>query len=104
MKTFAPPAPSGIDPMVLLNALVALKKGDFSVRLPLEWTDLSGKVADTFNELVELNERMANELNRMSRVVGKEGKIHQRASLGDVSGSWKASIDSVNELIEDLVH
>src|SRR5262249_62395987 len=44
------------------------------------------------------------ELARLSRVVGKEGKISQRASLGDVSGSWAASIASVNELIDDLVH
>ena len=43
---------------------------------------MAGKVADTFNEVIELNERMANELERISRVVGKEGKINQRASLG----------------------
>ena len=54
--------------------------------------------------MVELNERMARELERLSRVVGKEGKISQRASLGDVSGSWEASIASVNDLIDDLVH
>ena len=61
-------------------------------------------MADTFNEVIELNERMANELERISRVVGKEGKINQRASLGDVSGSWDESIASVNTLIGDLVH
>src|SRR5947209_4966033 len=93
-----------VDIPALLTALIALKKGDFSVRLPVEWTGVAGKVADTFNEVVELNERMARELERLSLVVGKEGKISQRASLGDVSGSWAASIDSVNNLIEDLVH
>ena len=93
-----------IDSAVMLGALIALKKGDFSVRLPLDWTGIGGKVADTFNEVTELNERMAKELERLSRVVGKEGKISQRASLGDVSGSWEASIASVNALIGDLVH
>ena len=97
-------AAGGIDATVLLKAMHALKKGDFSVRLPLEWTGVAGKVADTFNEVIELNERMARELDRLSRVVGKEGRITQRASLGDVSGSWAASIDSVNDLIGDLVH
>ena len=29
-----------------------------------EWTGLAGKVADTFNEVVELNQRMAQELDR----------------------------------------
>ena len=46
---------------------------------------------------------MARELERLGRVVGKEGKLTQRASLGSVRGSWAASIDSVNELIDDLV-
>src|SRR5215212_7963072 len=92
-----------IDVTVLLSALTALKKGDFSTRLPLEWTGVAGKVADAFNEVIELNERMARELERMGRVVGKEGKLTQRASLGDVRGSWADSIDSVNELINDHV-
>jgi HAMP domain-containing protein len=87
-----------------LAALTALKKGDFSVRLPLEWIGLSGKLADAFNEVVELNGRLARELARVSRVVGKEGKIAQRASIGNVSGSWADAIESVNALIGDLVH
>src|SRR5215467_10395443 len=99
----APPT-QDIDTTLLLNALTALKKGDFSVRLPVEWTGVAGKVADTFNDVVEMNQRMARELDRLSRVVGKEGKITQRASLGDVSGSWAEAIDSVNDLIGDLVH
>src|SRR3954451_3618625 len=93
-----------IDTTVLLGALTALRKGDFSARLPAEWTGVAGKVADAFNDVLELNERMARELERLSHVVGKEGKISQRASLGDVSGSWEESIASVNALIDDLVH
>ncbi len=95
---------SAIDTNVLLAALVALKRGDCSVRLPMHWTGVAGKVADTFNEVVELNERMARELDRLSRVVGKEGKLMQRADLGDVSGSWRDSVNCVNALIDDLVH
>ncbi|MFO0867086.1 MAG: HAMP domain-containing protein, partial [Gemmataceae bacterium] len=93
-----------LEPKALLNALAALKKGDFTIRLPMEWTGVAGKIADTFNDVVELNQRMANELDRLSRVVGKEGRITQRASLGDVSGSWSDAIQSVNELVSDLVH
>src|SRR5262245_28084639 len=96
-------APGGIDAPRLLQALTALERGDFSVRLPDEWTGLAGKVADTFNRVVRLNERMAGELERVSRVVGKEGKLVQRASLGDVTGSWQASVSSVNALLEVVV-
>src|SRR5580692_6217587 len=88
----------------LFGALNALKRGDSSVRLPREWVGLSGKVAEAFNDVVELNERMAEELVRLSKTVGKQGKLRQRASLGDVRGFWKVTIDGVNNLIDDLVH
>ncbi len=104
MMTLQGHTTSEIDTTSLLTALAALRKGDFTVRLPLDWTGVAGKVADTFNEVIELNERMADELERISRVVGKEGKINERASLGAVTGSWKSSFDSVNNLIGDLVH
>ncbi|MBY0523126.1 MAG: HAMP domain-containing protein [Gemmataceae bacterium] len=104
MLTAQETSTNGVDMTVLLNALIALKKGNFSVRLPVEWTGVAGKLADTFNEVIELNESMARELERLSRVVGKEGKLSQRASLGDVSGAWHDAIASVNALIDDLVH
>ena len=46
---------------------------------------------------------MAQELERVSRLVGKEGKMRERASIGTVTGAWATSIDSVNTLIGDLV-
>jgi signal transduction histidine kinase/DNA-binding response OmpR family regulator/HAMP domain-containing protein len=94
-----------IDEMTaILGALNALKRGDTEVRLPVEWVGVSGRVADVFNEVVERNERMAQELERLSRVVGKEGKLGKRGTLGDVTGFWRDSIDAVNLLIDDLVH
>jgi HAMP domain-containing protein len=88
----------------LLNALTAFKRGNFSVRLPEDWTGLAGKVADTFNDVIAINERMSRELERITRVVGKEGRISQRASLGAVSEGWADSIGCINVLIGDLVH
>ena len=87
----------------LLAALMAFKRGDFSARLPEDWTGVSGKIADTFNTLIETNERMTRELERIGRVVGKEGRITQRASLGEVSNSWADAIRCINTLIGDLV-
>ncbi|HET9668161.1 MAG TPA: HAMP domain-containing protein, partial [Casimicrobiaceae bacterium] len=88
----------------ILHALTALKRGDASVRLPAEWHGVLGRVADAFNDVVERNEHMAQELSRLSVVVGKQGKLARRANLGEVSGFWATSIDSVNQLIDDLVH
>ena len=71
--------------------------------MPIDYTGMAGKIADTLNDIIELNESMAAELDRIGTVVGKEGKITQRASLGSAGGSWTACVDSVNTLIADLV-
>src|SRR5437762_294228 len=88
----------------LLRALMAFKRGDFSVRLPDDWTGVAGKIADTFNEVIAKNQRLTLELDQIGCAVGKKGRITQRASLGDVSNSWADAIRSVNGLIGDLVH
>ena len=92
-----------LDTSRLLETLAALKRGDFSVRMPVDWTGTAGKVADTLNEVIELNERMANELQRVSVAVGKEGDISARAAVGQASGAWGSSVDSVNALIGALL-
>src|SRR5436190_3842969 len=92
-----------IDLNQLLKTLIAVKKGDFTVRMPVDKTGIAGKIADTLNEIIELNEKMANEFERISTVVGKEGKISQRATIGATSGAWTDSVNSVNALITDLV-
>ena len=94
----------GIDNKQLLAALMAFKRGDFTVRLPDDWIGLGGKIADAFNDVIGTNQRMTEELERIGRVVGKEGRIAQRASLGDVLDCWAHAIGSVNDLIGDLVH
>src|ERR1700719_4276292 len=88
---------------VLLKTLVAFKRGNFSVRMPVHETGLSGKIADTLNEILDLNEKMVSEFARISKAVGKDGRITQRASIGSVTGAWADCVESVNSLIGDLV-
>jgi HAMP domain-containing protein/CheY-like chemotaxis protein/signal transduction histidine kinase len=92
-----------IDARLLLKVLSDFRKGDFTTRLPSEQTGLTGKIYDALNEVVDMNERMAKEFDRVANVVGKEGRIRQRASLSMGTGSWAACIDSINTLIADLV-
>src|ERR1043166_643523 len=94
---------SELDTGQLLAALMAFKRGDFSVRLPEDWTGVPGKIADTFNAVIETNERMTLELERLVHAVGKEGRITERAWLNNVSESWAEAIRCINVLIEDLL-
>ncbi|WP_024509218.1 HAMP domain-containing protein [Bradyrhizobium sp. ARR65] len=87
----------------LLHALQAMRSGDFSVRMSGDHHGVDGKIADTFNEIVAANERMAQQLERVGQAVGREGKTRQRVRFGLASGSWADMEDSVNTLIDDLL-
>jgi len=93
----------GLDLRKLLRALQAVREGDFSVRLASDQTGLAGKVADTFNEIVSSNQRLARELERAGQIVGKDGKTRHRMSTDRRSGAWGAMESSVNTLIDDLL-
>ncbi len=93
-----------LDRADLLAALMALKKGDFTVRLPAGLDGLDGRIADTFNDVIELNQSQAAEIERLSRVVGKEGRLSERAAVGHATGAWALKVTAINGLISDLVH
>jgi len=87
----------------LLHALQAVRVGDFSVRLPGHQLGIAGKIADTFNEIVAGNQRMAEQLERVGQLVGREGRTRHRVAFGLSSGAWGEMEASVNTLIEDLL-
>jgi len=93
-----------LDKVELLKALLAFRRGDFSVRLSPNLSGLDGKIADAFNEVLETSQSLARELERINFTVGTEGRLSQRANIGDVAGSWKDSVENVNNLITNLVH
>src|SRR3979490_1267366 len=98
-------APNGKpDPLQdLLHALQAMRGGDFSVRMTGDHLGIEGKIADTFNEIVTANQRMAQQLERVGQVVGREGKTRQRVKFDLSSGSWTDMEGSVNTPITGLL-
>src|SRR5712675_1652718 len=84
------------DLSAILASLQTMRDGDFSVRLPGSWTGLAGKIADTFNDIVAVNQQMAHELKRVGQVVGKEGKTRERARFHESRGAWGEMEVSVN--------
>ena len=87
----------------ILAALTAAGEGDFSKRLSTRRKGVVGEIGRAYNALVARNAEMEKELARMRRVIGREGRMDQRAVLGDAGGSWASSIESLNALIDDLV-
>jgi hypothetical protein len=92
-----------VDASQLLVALRALKKGDFSVRLPATEGGVGSALAEAFNDVADMLQNSTEEFARIGTVVGKEGRIKQRAALGAAAGSWRTWVDSINTLIGDLV-
>ena len=87
----------------LLDALQAMQAGDFSVRLPGSKTGVAGKICDTFNTIVGANQRIAEQLERVGEVVGRQGKTSTRVRFGLSQGAWADMEGSVNTLIDDLL-
>ncbi|HSC88804.1 MAG TPA: response regulator [Polyangiaceae bacterium] len=98
--------PSGLsDPFAreLLSALLRLRDGDFSARLPADALGVEGKVADAFNDIVATNARRSQETSRVCRMVGKEGKLRERLRPHAALGGWADEVAELNTLIDDLV-
>ena len=89
----------------LLQILSEVKNGDFTVRMPIDRVGISGKICDTLNEIISLNEILFRELTLARNTIGKQGKLNHRVELPrSARGSWNSGVDSINNLISDLVH
>src|SRR5688500_14820593 len=95
--------PDQVDSKLLFKVLSSVRRGDFGARMPGDHTGMAGKIYDVLNEIIELNERTVKELMRVSNVVGKEGRLNQRASVTGAVGDWSVYTDAVNSLVTDLV-
>src|ERR1019366_8214012 len=91
------------DVELFIELLKAVKQGDFSVRFDSDKDGVLGRAGELLNDIIGLNEHMSSELVRVGKVVGQEGKMHERASVGPAKGSWAMGMASLNQLIADLV-
>ncbi|BAV10030.1 Signal transduction histidine kinase [Filimonas lacunae] len=94
-----------LDTPELLRVLLDVKNGNFSVRMPGDSTGLSGKICDTVNEIISLNELLVEELMLARNTIGKKGRLNHRVEMPrSARGSWSVAVGSINSLISDLVH
>ncbi|MBB5551181.1 HAMP domain-containing protein [Rhizobium lentis] len=91
------------DASPLLEVLVAVRRGDFSVRMRSDLTGVTGKIADALNDIIAANQRMAQQLEHVGQVVGRDGRTSTRVRFGLSDGSWSEMEGSINGLIDDLL-
>ncbi|AIC30822.1 sensor histidine kinase/response regulator hybrid protein (plasmid) [Rhizobium etli bv. mimosae str. IE4771] len=91
------------DASALLEVLVAVRRGDFSVRMRSDLTGVTGKIADALNDIIAANQRMAQQLEHVGQVVGRDGRTSTRVRFGLSDGSWSEMEGSINGLIDDLL-
>ena len=81
MSDSAAPSAETVDAAALLDVLARIREGDFTARMPRDWTGVAGKVADGLNDVIVANQTLEAELVRVSDVVGKQGRLSQRLTL-----------------------
>src|SRR5512138_2748732 len=105
------PSPKNLEPEDVLNArellkvLAEVKSGNFKVRMPVDKIGVTGKICDTLNDIISLNQILVEQLTLARNTIGKQGQLNHRVELPkSAMGSWNAASDSINSLISDLVH
>ena len=88
----------------LLRVLIEIRNGNFSERLPFDQEGLNGKICDTLNDIISLNEQLVHEFMRAGETIGKKGKLNHRIEIPYAKGSWNTGVSALNTLISDLVH
>ena len=94
--------PANLTNQQILSALRALRRGDFSVRLPEEHNGIQGQICQTFNALSEMAESMSTDVSSLRQRVGTEGRTALRLSERGLRGGWGGISRSVNEMLDDL--
>ena len=87
----------------LRDALRALKAGDFSARILPGERRVTKEVATAFNDVAAMLDGTSVEFVRVSKVVGRDGEMMERAQLKGAQGGWSSQVESFNALIGDLV-
>jgi signal transduction histidine kinase/HAMP domain-containing protein/ActR/RegA family two-component response regulator len=80
----------------------AVAKGDLSQKITVSAKGEVAELADTINYLTETLRLFAEQVTRVAREVGTEGKLGGQAEVPNVAGTWKDLTDSVNSMASNL--
>src|SRR5437762_8016784 len=86
----------------IAQVTTAVAQGDLSQKITVDAAGEVAQLKDTINTMVDQLSAFADEVTRVAREVGTEGRLGGQADVPGVSGTWKDLTDSVNSMAGNL--
>ncbi|HWI04628.1 MAG TPA: HAMP domain-containing protein, partial [Acidimicrobiales bacterium] len=86
----------------IAQVTTAVAEGDLSQKITVDARGEISELKNTINTMVDQLGSFADEVTRVAREVGTEGRLGGQAHVKDVSGTWKDLTDNVNQLAGNL--
>ncbi|MER7931010.1 HAMP domain-containing protein [Streptomyces sp. NPDC093272] len=86
----------------IAQVATAVARGDLSQKITVEAKGEVAALADVINTMVDTLSAFADEVTRVAREVGTEGRLGGQAHVPNVAGTWKDLTDNVNSMANNL--
>ncbi|OAQ35936.1 hypothetical protein K457DRAFT_1768328 [Linnemannia elongata AG-77] len=86
----------------IAEVTTAVACGDLSKKIDVQAQGEISELKLTVNSMVDQLSMFANEVTRVAREVGTEGKLGVQAQVNDVRGTWKEITSNVNTMASNL--
>ncbi len=86
----------------IAQVATAVERGDLSQQITVEALGEVAALTQTINRMVGTLSAFADEVTRVAREVGTEGRLGGQADVKGVSGTWKDLTDNVNSMANNL--
>src|SRR5205085_1065961 len=86
----------------ITQVTTAVARGDLSQKITVEAKGEVAALAETINSMTDTLRAFADEVTRVAREVGTEGRLGGQADVPGVAGTWKDLTDNVNQLAGNL--
>jgi HAMP domain-containing protein/signal transduction histidine kinase/DNA-binding response OmpR family regulator len=86
----------------IAEVTTAVANGDLSKKITVDVKGEMAELKDTINTMVDQLSSFADEVTRVAREVGTEGKLGGQARVPGVSGTWKDLTENVNSMASNL--
>src|SRR5580658_3989750 len=88
----------------IARVTTAVAQGDLSQKITVDARGEILELKNTINTMVEQLSSFADEVTRVAREVGTQGKLGGQASVEGVRGTWKELTDNVNQMASNLTN